>query len=413
MAPNNKIESPIKENNPLEEYEWSLFLYWFADCVESSNIEMGIWRDLAKLTRAAEPNNKNDDESEQQGNNSAKHVKRQSRVHVNILMDLFSSGAYEGEFDNVNQSLQLRPCTKEPNMSSDRLLTQFLSKESITTHHNKQKRRMVVFGGHGAGWLAMSESGSHLSVKKIAAALRATGGTDIVCLDACLMGCIETVVEFEGAARFITVCENYCPWNGVISPNLIREMQVVEGPEKLCTVITSNFIRMNHPTDMTAQTERGIMVNQLDKAAGVYLAHDPRIILTCDACDISAISVQDSVDLYKWLYRQGYHVDFDQLPHALIDSNWQMLYDLWTVVHAIPGISSDNIEIFESLFSVCFVSREVSPNTPTHLMGMSVARPVIHHGDTTLVNPWPSPYGNLNLSYSESLTNHTPFKTKH
>jgi len=90
------------------------------------------------------------------------------------------------------------------------------------------KKYMMVVWNHGDGWLKNKaakeddnkgisyddETGNHMTIPELAAALREMGGVDVYGSDACLMQMAEVVYELKDVAKFIVGSEETEPGDG-------------------------------------------------------------------------------------------------------------------------------------------------------------------------------------------------------
>ncbi|KAG2437851.1 hypothetical protein HXX76_005469 [Chlamydomonas incerta] len=382
--------APAAGGPAAEPADWSVIFYWATDHVETANIETGAWRDLAKLTGV---------------DRGVKGPTRRGAVTVDILMDLYSTGAYRVSFDgDPRKDGFLCRRIEEPDMTSAALLARYLA-EVVAAR--PARHRMIVFGGHGCAWLSLAEEGHVISIKDMAAAVKAAGGCDVVALDACLMGCLECACEFSGVAKYVTACENYCPWNGIVTPKLLPALWANASPAELAKGLVAGFMAANVPPDLQKQLAEGKPLDKNDESLGKYRTDDPTVVVGDSACDIMALDVEGCMRLYKWLQERP-HIKpvFD--TDAAVDSSWPVLFDLTTVVRrglAALGDPAEEVKAFEEASAKAYVARGASPNTPDTLKGLSVVRWPLGPD----VQPWLDGGHDINLTYPTSVTYPAPF----
>lgn len=377
----------------MEARGWSAAYVWFtravsADANAASNIECGSWRDLAKLTAGDDA----DDGWQSQPSEAAS-----AAPSVSILQDTFSTGSYVIRFDGPRSAGMSMRAFKGLDLSSVDVLAGFFDARKPA------RKKLVVFGGHGGGWLALTSGTSTLSVKDMASSVARGGGADVVALDACLLGCLENVVEFRGTASYVIAAENYLAWNGSVSPGMLCMLRDDASPAEVGARIVDAWLAMNFPDDADEQLAKGIPLHG-SSANGVHSARDPRVVLTPDAGDLNLYSVSACVALYAWLKAKRPALAYD--VDTAVDPSWPVMYDLATNVRRALIAASRPYDLaeFEALFSRCIVARAASPNTPPTLTGLAVVRRPLP-ADT---KPWMHDGVDLNHTYLDCVTHPNP-----
>ena len=71
----------------------------------------------------------------------------------------------------------------------------------------------------------------------------------------CLMSSLETLYELREVTDYIIANEDYCPWNGVISPEFLSHFeQEVTGAALIQKIVQSSFDQnenIKDPADLT------------------------------------------------------------------------------------------------------------------------------------------------------------------
>ena len=213
-------------------YEWNVLCYEFTD----NELEIGSFKDLSKLTLI---------DSEYKS------------VVVNILVDTATMGSYRIRITGNPYTHGHMHITRLPNQNMSSLSTlQHFIRESLI--HDPAKRTALVMGGHGSGWFLLTEQNSVLSIANFASTIqRSSHHFNLICLDACLMSCVETAYELRKCTDYILCYEDYCPWEGIIGPNFmsILNSSVGERTGKVARKLLGDFIQrvanIEDPADIT------------------------------------------------------------------------------------------------------------------------------------------------------------------
>lgn len=281
-------------------YDWNLLFYTFTD----NDLEVGSFKDIAKLTalNCTSPN-----------------------IVINMLLDTSTMGSYRIRLNgNPYMSGDMHICRlPNQNMSDPNTLRRFLesSLERDPAHHT-----CLVLGGHGSGWYLYTETNSILPITLLNKTLEeAKIHLDLLCLDNCLMACLETAVELAPSVDYIIAFQNYCPWDGVIGPNMIAEFAHERDILSLLTSLQDDFIR---------------------RAEG-------------EEADCSIIVTKEALALAELLQDQVL-----PLVDVRVDKDYPHLLDLYSLAKQIPGFSF----VFER---VVYRYRQVKSKPRPDLHGLS------------------------------------------
>lgn len=255
------------------------------------------------------------------------------------LLDTKSMGSY-----------QFRICGKEiktvrlpnQNMSNVFLLKQFI-KDAIAA--TPAKKYSLVLQGHGFSHVLRTEEESSMFVSDIRETLEELGiKMHIISLDMCLMSTLETLYELKDVAEYIIANEDYCPWDGVISPDFLPAFE---------------------------EEKEGLnLVRRITKAA---LAQNTALEDPFDITLIQTQALSELVQTVKAFHLK--HTDFQD--RFLIDpSEKDFEYDLYETVMNLSRLTQDQKNQFKRAFSQAVLFYGANSNKikkgPTH--GISILK---------------------------------------
>lgn len=270
-------------------YEWNLMFYTFTD----NDLEVGSFRDLAKLT----------------SNNYT-----YSNVIIHMLLDTATMGSYLIQITgNPYQS---------GNISMKRLPPVDMSKSSTLQHfieHSIQSgpshRKALILGGHGSGWLLLTEEDSAISAAKLGHIFRSTPvKLDLLCFDNCLMSTLETMNELHDCVDYVIAYQDYAGWDGIIETSMIKHFDDVKIStlELARELVQSLLIKINERVNDALKSDR---------------TNPP------DPTDVSIISISQVSELVQYIkslgrLKQPTNTDF------CVDPNYWHLQDLTSIVQS-------------------------------------------------------------------------------
>jgi Clostripain family len=198
-------------------YDWNILLYTFTD----NDLEVGSFKDIAKLTAL---------------NNTYPNVV------VNMLLDTATMGSYRIRLSGNpynHGDMHIRRVSNQ-NMSDPSTLRRFIES---ALRHDPARKICLILGGHGSGWYLFTEKNSILPITLLNKTLcEAKIHLDILCLDNCLMSCLETANELAPSVDYIVAFQNYCPWDGIIGPKLLTEFAQRNDTLSILTALQDDFI---------------------------------------------------------------------------------------------------------------------------------------------------------------------------
>jgi len=304
-------------------HEWNIMCYTFTD----NDLEVGSFKDLAKLT--------------------CKNIQYHN-VIIHMLIDTATMGSY---------LIKIRGNPYMDNMMTiKRLPNQDMSKCETLCHFIQDcvkdapaNRYTLILGGHGSGWLLLTEKDSVLPVATLGNILRKCSvHFDLVCFDNCLMSTLESMNELYGATKYVIAYQDYSGWDGVIEPTLIKHF---DDPTKSTLEIAKKLAK-------------SVIVKTNQKLSDPTNKPDPT--------DVSVICIQNIPNIVTWINKN--------LPlkrpldnRYCIDPTYWHLQDLTSIVKD----SYSDIREFINLFNEVVVFYQQSANKHNPL----------HHGLSCIVDP--------------------------
>lgn len=295
-------------------YEWNVLCYEFTD----NELEVGSFKDLSKLTLI---------DTEYKS------------VVVNILVDTATMGSYRIRITGDPYIHGHMHITRLPNQNMSSLSTlQHFIRESLA--HDPAKRTALVMGGHGSGWFFMTEQNSIMSIADFASTLqRSSHHFNLICLDACLMSCVETAYELRKCTDYILTYEFYCPWSGIIGPNFLSILE-------------------HSSNERTGKVARHLLNDFIDRVADIE-----------DPADITLIKTKHLDGFRTFLQSLILKRPVDN--SFCIDPDYWYLQDLTSIVKS--SVSSESFDQYYKLFtSVVRKYRQSAHKNNPHHFGLSM-----------------------------------------
>lgn len=200
--------------------EWTIMVY----AATANDLEPYTFRDVAKLT--------------------ASPPRADRPVALSMLISTINYGnwrlAYDGDLETITLNRLERLRLYELGH-----LTKFI-RESAAKF--PARRYALIMQGHGSSWYFSIEPGHTVSSAAVASAIRKAGvPLEIIGLDMCLMSSLETAWEFRDLTSYLIACEDYGPWEGITSPEIIRKFSTTRSTTNLLSQLAASFIRRNNP----------------------------------------------------------------------------------------------------------------------------------------------------------------------
>lgn len=200
--------------------EWTIMVY----AATANDLETYTFRDVAKLTASRPASSR--------------------PVALSMLIATNHYGNWQLAYDGNPNEITMRRLDRLRLYDLDHL-TRFI-RESAARF--PARRYALIMQGHGSGWYFSIEPGHTVSSAAVASAIREAGVPfEIMGLDMCLMSSLETAWEFRHLTRYLVACEDYGPWEGITSPDLIREFSTIRSTRELLSRLTASFVRRNNP----------------------------------------------------------------------------------------------------------------------------------------------------------------------
>lgn len=200
--------------------EWTIMVY----AATANNLESYTFRDVAKLT--------------------ASRPIASRPVALSMLIATNNYGNWQLAYDGNPDEITMRRLGRLRLYKLDHL-TRFI-RESAARF--PARHYALIMQGHGSGWYFSIEPGHTVSSAAVASAIREAGvPLEIMGLDMCLMSSLETAWEFRHLTRYLVACEDYGPWEGITSSDMIREFSTIRSTRELLTRLTASFVRRNNP----------------------------------------------------------------------------------------------------------------------------------------------------------------------
>ena len=200
--------------------EWTIMVY----AATANDLETYTFRDVAKLTASRPVSSR--------------------PVALSMLIATNHYGNWQLAYDGKPNEITMRRLDRLRLYDLDHL-TRFI-RESAARF--PARRYALIMQGHGSGWYFSIEPGHTVSSASVASAIREAGVSfEIMGLDMCLMASLETAWEFRHLTRYLVACEDYGPWEGITSPDLIREFSTIRSTRELLSRLTASFVRRNNP----------------------------------------------------------------------------------------------------------------------------------------------------------------------
>ena len=211
--------------------KWNIIVW----TVVPNNLQLGAWRDLAKLTSQYSS----------------------SDIAVHMLMETEDTGTWRirlhGDPQDKNSLMIFR---HDPIDHQDAtILSDFISNASRV---DPAERYMVVLQGHGFGWyLKVDSSGTVIPLDSLRDALMASQvPISILGLDACCLGTLEMVECLHEVAETIIACQGYCPWDGIVSDRILHRLDDMSQKDNVDVAkgLIDDFIAQqpDPPTDLSS-----------------------------------------------------------------------------------------------------------------------------------------------------------------
>jgi hypothetical protein len=316
------MSTPPPENSTTSPTQaaWNVMFYTFTD----NELEVGSFRDLAKLTALNLP---------------------YPNVVVHILLETRTMGTYRIRLQGDPYSPDAMTMQRLPtvDMSKCETLVNFLT-QSYTepaAHH------ALILGGHGSGWLLITEGASTLPVARLRECLeQANVHLDLVCFDNCLMSNVSSAYELRNVTDYIVAYEDYAGYDGVIEQDMLR-----------------------HFND----------VSLLPQQVAIYLAQSVLDAINgkrVDPTDVSVISTQHLGEFGDFL-RSICPLTRPNTKADCIDPTYWQLQDLWEIVQATLSAKPTDLDKFKTLFNqvVVFYKQSWNKHNPRN------------HGLSCIVDP--------------------------
>ena len=315
--------------------EWTIMVY----AATANNLESYTFRDVAKLT-ASRPG-------------------ADRPVALSMLVATLNYGNWQLAYDGDPKSITLRRLDRL-RLYDLRHLSRFISE---TAARFPARRYALIMQGHGSGWYFSIEPGHTVSSAAVASAIRKAGVPfEIIGLDMCLMSSLETAWEFRHLTSYLVACEDYGPWEGITSPDLIREFSTIPNTRVLLSRMAASFVRRNNP--------------------------DPKN----DPADISVIATAGVEPLTAFVEKafRGRSLDrsyFDLTASVDRDTKepYPYLQDLYTLTTRVLGDDHAAQRRFQELFRATVIDYRQDRQKK----GLSYARD--HHGLSIAVNALDDP----------------------
>jgi hypothetical protein len=114
------------------------------------------------------------------------------------------------------------------------------------------------YSGGGFGFYTTNQETCYIPVSTWKNYLSVLGEKwDLVAFDGCLMAMLETVYELRSVTKFILACEQYEPWQGFCSKEMVKAFESSENVIEIASQIIKSFISRNNldpradPADIT------------------------------------------------------------------------------------------------------------------------------------------------------------------
>lgn len=211
---------PAKLMAAKPEREWTIMVY----TATANNLEPYTFRDVAKFT-ASQP-------------------VASRPVALTMLISSENYGDWKLAYDGDPNAISMQRLKPLRLYQVDHL-TRFI-RESAARF--PARRYALIMQGHGSGWYFSIEEGQTVSSTAVASAIRkANVPFEMIGFDMCLMASLETAWEFRNLTRYIIACEDYGPWEGIASPEMIREFSTIRSTRELLPRLAASFVRRNNP----------------------------------------------------------------------------------------------------------------------------------------------------------------------
>jgi hypothetical protein len=292
--------------------------YTFTD----NDLEVGSFRDFAKLTELNLP---------------------YPNVVVHMLLETKTMGTYRIRIQGdpyVPGNITMQRL-QTVDMSRCDTLIQFLH-ESMT---EPAERNALIMGGHGSGWLLITEGASILPIATLRECLvKAQVHLNLLCLDNCLMANISTAYELRDVTDVIVAYEDYAGWDGIIEPPMLEHFNESTTPQVAIELAKSLLTIIN--------------------AKNV------------DPTDVSVIVTQPLTDFGPFLLSLG-PLKRPTTTIDCIDPTYWQLQDLWSIVQTTLASRPSDWTKFTQLFAqtVIFYQQTRNKHKPQH------------HGLSCIVDP--------------------------
>eukprot|EP00899_Mesostigma_viride_P008609 jgi/Mesvir1/1774/Mv09623-RA.1 len=186
-----------------------------------NDLEIGAWRDLAKLTSHAA------------SEDVAVHMLMETNEMGSWRLRLHGDASEGGSLTIVRRDPLLVDCIDMA------MLTEFIAHAARV---DPAERYMVVLQGHGFGWyMRVDDSGRCVPADALRDALTAANvPIDILGLDACCMATLEILESLGACAKTIVACEGYCPWDGIVSARILERLD--NGADKTTLEVAQSIL---------------------------------------------------------------------------------------------------------------------------------------------------------------------------
>lgn len=293
------LSPALAKAEALPERAWTIMVYTAA----ANDLESYAFRDLAKLT-ASQPI-------------------EPGAVALSVLISTTNYGNWQLGWDGQATDINMRRLGELHLYELDNL-RRFI-RESAARF--PARRYALIIQGHGSGWYLSIEPKHTVSSAAVAAAIRqAKVPFEIIGFDMCLMSSLETAWEFRGLSKYLIASQDYGPWEGIISPKLVKYFSKIESSRELAAKLLASFIKRNAvgnelPTD----------ISLLDMAGVQDLADFVKKAFAGKALDESYFGLSASVD-------------------RSTSEPYPYLQDLHSITTKVLGEDATAKEAFEKLF---------------------------------------------------------------
>jgi len=310
-------------------HEWNIMCYTFTD----NDLEVGSFKDLAKLTSI----------------NTQYH-----NVIIHMIIDTATMGSYLIKIRGNPYMDNMMTIKRLPNqdMSKCETLCHFIQDSVKDAPAN---RYALILGGHGSGWLLLTEKDSVLPVAKLADILRQCKLPnnkifDLICFDNCMMSTLESINELRNIAKYVVAYQDYSGWDGIIEPTLIKHF---DDPTK-------------STLEIAKELAKSVIIKTNQKLSDPTNENKP------DPTDVSVICMQQIPNIVTWITK-NVPLKRPLNNQYCVDPTYWHLQDLMSIVKH----SYSDIQEFTDLFNQVVVFYQQSSNKHNPL----------HHGLSCIVDP--------------------------